>query len=169
MEDSSLWLIYDCRLSIYEAPPLWRLMNMLFNVRNGVLGHRDVKNEGTSGDVYENTGDGTKCIPINPAFCTKMHPLRENLQKSVELCGRKCTGYAIIRGEVASLEPTLSGCQGSRGGTGVPPVTVMARMAMPQGSAHADVASTLRSAFSASSRRADLKVGATKHRGSLLY
>ena len=29
---------------------------MLIKVRNGALTHRDVKNEGTSGDVYENKG-----------------------------------------------------------------------------------------------------------------
>ena len=43
MEDSSLG-------------QLWRLTNVLFKVRNGALIHRDVKNEGTSGDVYENKG-----------------------------------------------------------------------------------------------------------------
>ena len=44
MEDSSL-------------RQLWRLTNVLFRVRNGVLTPRDVKNEGTSGDVYENKGE----------------------------------------------------------------------------------------------------------------
>ena len=44
MEDSSL-------------RQLWRLTNMLFKVRNGALTPKDVKNEGTSGDVYENTGE----------------------------------------------------------------------------------------------------------------
>ena len=34
----------------------WRLTNMLIKIRNGALGQRDVKNEGTSGDVYENKG-----------------------------------------------------------------------------------------------------------------
>ena len=43
MEDSSL-------------RQLWRLTNVLFKVRNGALIHKDVKNEGTSGDVYENKG-----------------------------------------------------------------------------------------------------------------
>ena len=45
MEDSSL-------------RQLWRLTNVLFRVRNGALAPRDVKNEGTSGDVYENKGEG---------------------------------------------------------------------------------------------------------------
>ena len=39
MEDSSLG-------------QLWRLTNVLFKVRNGALTQKDVKNEGTSGDVY---------------------------------------------------------------------------------------------------------------------
>jgi hypothetical protein len=34
--------------------PLWRLT--LIKVRKGAQTHRDVKNEGTSGDVYENKG-----------------------------------------------------------------------------------------------------------------
>jgi len=45
MEDSSL-------------RQLRRLTNVLFKIRNGALTRRDVKNEGTSGDVYENTGEG---------------------------------------------------------------------------------------------------------------
>src|SRR5208282_3114217 len=36
---------------------LWRLTNMLFRVRNGALSLRDVRNEGTTGDVYENKDD----------------------------------------------------------------------------------------------------------------
>ena len=47
MEDSSL-------------RQLWRLTNMLLRVRNGAVTLRDVKNETTSGDVYENKGDGDK-------------------------------------------------------------------------------------------------------------
>ena len=39
---------------------LWRLTNVLFKVRNGGLTLRDVKNEGTSGDVYENKGEDDK-------------------------------------------------------------------------------------------------------------
>jgi hypothetical protein len=35
---------------------LWRLTNTLIKVRNGALTHKDVKNEGTSGDVHENKG-----------------------------------------------------------------------------------------------------------------
>jgi hypothetical protein len=47
MEDSSL-------------RQLWRLTNVLSKVRNGALTHRDVKNEGTSWDMYENKGAGDK-------------------------------------------------------------------------------------------------------------
>ena len=47
MEDSSL-------------RPLWRLTNVFFRVRNGALTLKDVKNEGTTGDVYENKGDDDK-------------------------------------------------------------------------------------------------------------
>jgi hypothetical protein len=39
---------------------LWRLTNTLIKVRNGALTHKDVKNEGTSGDVYEKKGEGDK-------------------------------------------------------------------------------------------------------------
>jgi hypothetical protein len=34
----------------------WRLTNVLIRVRIGALTQRDVKNEGTSGDMYENKG-----------------------------------------------------------------------------------------------------------------
>jgi hypothetical protein len=40
--------------------PWWRLTHTLIKVRNGALTHRDVKNEGTSGDVYENKSEGDK-------------------------------------------------------------------------------------------------------------
>jgi hypothetical protein len=56
---------------------------MLIKVRNGALTHRDVKNEGTSGDVYENKWMETKCTPINTAFYTKMHGLRDNERQSI--------------------------------------------------------------------------------------
>jgi hypothetical protein len=48
------------------------------SVRNGALTPRDVKNEGTSGDVYENKGRETKCTHINTAFYTKIHQFRDN-------------------------------------------------------------------------------------------
>ena len=104
---------------------------MLFKVRNGELTLRDVKNEDRPGYMYENKGDDDKMSGERTGFYTKMHPLREDRRQSVGLLCRKCTSHAIIRGEVAPLKSALSGCQGSRGGAGVPPVTVMARMAMP--------------------------------------
>jgi hypothetical protein len=78
---------------------------MLLRVRNGALTLRDVRNEGTTGDVHENTGDGDKMSSEKHGFYTKMHPLRPNRQESVGLFGGKCMGYAIIRGEVTPLEP----------------------------------------------------------------
>jgi hypothetical protein len=39
---------------------------------------RDVKNEGTTGDVYQNKGDGDKMSSEKQDFCTKMHQLRDN-------------------------------------------------------------------------------------------
>jgi hypothetical protein len=42
------------RLEYSSLRQLWRLT--LIKVRNGALTHKDVKNEGTSGDVYENKG-----------------------------------------------------------------------------------------------------------------
>jgi hypothetical protein len=51
---------------------VWRLNNVLFRARKaGTL--RDVKNEGTTGDVYENKGAVTKCLAKIKASYTKMH------------------------------------------------------------------------------------------------
>ena len=44
MEDSSL-------------RQLWRLTHVLIKVRKGAQSQKDVKNEGTSGDVYEKKGE----------------------------------------------------------------------------------------------------------------
>jgi hypothetical protein len=44
------------RIEDSRLRPRWRLTNVLIKVRNGALTPRDVKNEGTSGDVYENKG-----------------------------------------------------------------------------------------------------------------
>ena len=91
MEDSSL-------------RQLWRLTNMLFRVRNGALTLRDVKNEDrTPGMCMKTQATMTKCPAKNTAFYRKMHQLRDNRQKSGGLFGRKCTDYAINRGEVADL------------------------------------------------------------------
>jgi hypothetical protein len=48
----------------------------------GGLTLRDVKNEGTTGDVYENKGDGDTMSSQKQGFYTKMHPLRDNRQES---------------------------------------------------------------------------------------
>jgi len=52
---------------------VWRLNNVLFRARKAGLTLRDVKNEGTTGDVYENKGAMTKCLAKIKASCTKMH------------------------------------------------------------------------------------------------
>jgi hypothetical protein len=93
MEDSSLWLIFDCRFA--KHPPLWRIANVLFKLRNRALTLRDVKNEGRPGYVYENTGNDDKMSSEKNGFCTKMHPLCEGLQESVRFLGRKCISYTI--------------------------------------------------------------------------
>jgi hypothetical protein len=52
---------------------------MLIKVRNGALTRRDVKNEGTSGDVYENKG-ASDTMPDNASG----------------FWSDKCINYAII-------------------------------------------------------------------------
>ncbi len=94
----------DLRLSIFDfrfgkCPPLWRLTNVLFKVRNGAVTRRDVKNGATSGDVYENTGDDDKMSIEKHGHFTKIHQLCGNRQQSVGLLGEKCTRFTIIRGE----------------------------------------------------------------------
>jgi hypothetical protein len=78
MEDSSLG-------------QLWRLTNVLFKVRNGALTQKDVKNEGTSGDVYENKWVHDTMPIIDRASWPKMHKFRDNERQSIGLFGRKCT------------------------------------------------------------------------------
>jgi hypothetical protein len=58
--------------------PVCRVRKVPFKVRNRVLTLRDVKNEGTSGDVYENKGSMTKCTPIVRAFYRKFGDLTVN-------------------------------------------------------------------------------------------
>jgi hypothetical protein len=65
----------------------------------GALTLRDVKNEGTSGDVYENKGDDDKMSIEKHGFYTKMYSWREDQQASAGFLGPRCISYAIIRGE----------------------------------------------------------------------
>jgi hypothetical protein len=44
---------------------------VLFKVRKGALSQRDVKNEGTSGDVYENKGEHDKMADNPSGFLAK--------------------------------------------------------------------------------------------------
>ena len=49
---------------------MWGLTYALIKVRNGALTHKDVKNEGTSGDVYENKGESDKMDDNRDDFVT---------------------------------------------------------------------------------------------------
>ncbi len=68
----------------------------------GPVTHRDVKNEGRSGDVYENTGEFDKMSGYCSSFLQKIPGFCENKRHSIRIVGRKCTGYAEIRGESAT-------------------------------------------------------------------
>ena len=48
--------------------------------RNGALTQKDVKNEGTSGDVYENKGQDDKMSGNLHGFYTEMRQLRDDRQ-----------------------------------------------------------------------------------------
>ena len=77
------------------------LTNAPRNPREGALMRRDVKNEGTSGDVYENKGEATNCQAIFRAFLQKIPDFCSNKRYSNGIAGRQCTGYTEIRGESA--------------------------------------------------------------------
>jgi len=57
---------------------LRRVRNMLFKVGDDALALRDVKNEGTSGDVHENKGEVDKMSIEKHAFYTKTHRLHDD-------------------------------------------------------------------------------------------
>jgi len=124
-EDGRFQPVADCRFSIFDCrfakrPPLWRLKNVLFKVRNGAETRRNVKNGTTSGDVYENTGDDDKMSGEKAGFYTKMHSLREDQQESVGFLGRECISYTIRQdgrrqtadGKRGETVGTTCGCQG---------------------------------------------------------
>ena len=119
MEDSSLRLIVNPRLLIVDLrnAPFWLLTNVLFRVRCGELTLRDVKNEDRPGYVHENTGHDDKMSSEKPGFYTKMHPFHDNRQQSAGSIGRKCAGYAIVRGEVGhKIDSSVSSAHRSIGG-----------------------------------------------------
>jgi hypothetical protein len=101
--------IFDCRFSIasivarrYPAQGQdCSILNRKSTIDNcqEALTLRDVKNEGTSGDVYENTGDDDNMSGEKPGFYTKMRPIHDYRQQSVGIVDRGYTGYAINRGE----------------------------------------------------------------------
>jgi hypothetical protein len=132
MEGSSRRRIFDFRSSIFDylrcsAPipcsrsgllyPQSQIVNRKSTIDNcqGTLTLRDVKNEGTSGDVYENKGDGDKMSSEKHGFYTKMHSWREDQQASVGFLGRECISYTIRQD---GRRPTVYGKQGETGGTG---------------------------------------------------
>jgi hypothetical protein len=57
------------RLEYSSLRQLWRLT--LIKVRNGALTHKDVKNEGTSGDVYENKSEADKMYDYRDGFLSE--------------------------------------------------------------------------------------------------
>jgi len=58
---------------------------------------RDVKNETTSGDVYENTGDDDKMSVQITGFYTKMHESHDHRQQSVGFIDGKYQGCTLKR------------------------------------------------------------------------
>ena len=77
--------------------PLWRLT--LIKVRKVAQTHRDVKNEGTSGDVYENKGAHDTMPDNKSRFWPKNAKVRDNrgeirvfLKGNARILGRKEVG-----------------------------------------------------------------------------
>jgi hypothetical protein len=78
---------------------------VLINIRNAVLTRRDVNNEGTSGDVYENKGerDNMSCSRAGflqkiPGFCGGRGETRALLTGKDRIVGReaeKCAGISL--------------------------------------------------------------------------
>ena len=90
----------------------WRTpLPLLFKIRHEALTHKHVKNEDSSGDVYEKTGKATKCTPINPAFCTKMYQSLDNQTEIGRLFGQECANYWLSWGERSSqaISPWVEG------------------------------------------------------------
>jgi len=74
---------------------LWRLK--LIKVRKGALTHRDVKNEGTSGDVYENKGAHDTMPDNKSRFWPKNAKIRDNRGEiRVFLKGKQKTSVARL-------------------------------------------------------------------------
>jgi hypothetical protein len=87
MEDSSMWRIFEFRFSIadfrlsiadwrFATSPHWGGPRGCYLESETGVYRRDVKNEGTSGDVYENKGKHGKMSVKKHAICTKMHESR---------------------------------------------------------------------------------------------
>jgi hypothetical protein len=82
--------------------PLWRLT--LINVRKVAQTHRDVKNEGTSGDVYENKGAHDTMPDNKSRFWPKNAKVRDNrgetrvfLKGNARIVGREAEKCSFLR------------------------------------------------------------------------
>ena len=79
-EDGRFQPVADCRFSIFDCrfakrPPLWRLKNVLFKVRNGAETRRNVKNGTTSGDVLENKGQHDNLPDTKDDISARLHAI----------------------------------------------------------------------------------------------
>jgi hypothetical protein len=63
--------------------------SLLFSISHGALTHKDVKNEGASGDMYENKGKSTKYTPINPDLYKKVYQYVDRQTEIGRLFGPK--------------------------------------------------------------------------------
>jgi hypothetical protein len=75
---------------------------VLINIRNAVLTRRDVKNEGTSGDVYENKGERDNMSCSRAGF----------LQKIPGFCGGRGETRALLTGKDRIVGSEAEKCAG---------------------------------------------------------
>jgi len=87
-------------MSQFQKP---EMADPLSELLNRALTPRDVKNEGTSGDVYENKGGDDKMSCEIHLFFTKLHYYRHDRQPSTGLLGRKCKNGAMAGGTVTAV------------------------------------------------------------------
>jgi hypothetical protein len=80
--------IDDCRLPIED-----------WEARSGAVTHRNVKYEDRTDYVYENTGSIDKIADNQPGFLAENVRISRKWTTIDRAFGRKCTGYAKIRGE----------------------------------------------------------------------
>jgi len=71
----------------------------LIQVKSGAWRERDVKNEGRSGYVHENTGEVYKMSSDEPVFPHENAPIERSSTKTGRVFGRKSNYCMIIRAE----------------------------------------------------------------------